>query len=168
MNRKFYVTLLSIINVIRSFLLVGQAIISKELIDEAVKVIESKSSDKLVVIGIIFCVAIILNIALSLIYFQIKNKFSLRIEVDLKKKIYDLIIKEEINFNNLIITNQRQLKEIENAKLVLEEILNAKGEMLEILAMLIKKLWTVLGKITGNTENENIIDLIFSKFCLGK
>ena len=87
---------------------------------------------------------------------------------ELKKKIYDLIIKEEINFNNLIITNQRQLKEIENAKLVLEEILNAKGEMLEILAMLIKKLWTVLGKITGNTENENIIDLIFSKFCLGK
>ena len=96
MNRKFYVTLLSIINVIRSFLLVGQAIISKELIDEAVKVIESKSSDKLVVIGIVFCVAIILNIALSLIYFQIKNKFSLRIEVDLKKKIYDSLLKKDV------------------------------------------------------------------------
>ena len=96
MNRKFYITLLSIINVIRSFLLVGQALISKELIDEAVKVIESNSSDRLVVIGIVFCIAIILNIALSLIYFQIKNKFSLRIEVDLKKKIYDSLLKKDV------------------------------------------------------------------------
>ena len=34
--------------------------------------------------------------------------------------------------------------------------------------MLIKNLWNNLGKITGKSENEDIIDLIFSKFCLGK
>ena len=34
--------------------------------------------------------------------------------------------------------------------------------------MLLKKVWLELGKITGNTENEDIISLIFSKFCLGK
>lgn len=28
--------------------------------------------------------------------------------------------------------------------------------------------WTNLGKITGDTLEENIIDKIFSKFCLGK
>jgi len=39
---------------------------------------------------------------------------------------------------------------------------------LDILSMLVKKLWQTLGKITGNTENEDIINLIFSKFCLGK
>ena len=87
---------------------------------------------------------------------------------ELKEKIFNLVIKEEINFNNLIVTNQRQLSELNNALNVLEEIYEARDQMLEIIAMLIKKLWETLGKITGNTENENIIDLIFSKFCLGK
>ena len=86
----------------------------------------------------------------------------------LKKTIFDLIIKEEINFNNIIVTNNRQIKELENAKNILKEIFEARDQLLEIVAMLIKKLWETLGKITGNTENENIIDLIFSKFCLGK
>lgn len=86
----------------------------------------------------------------------------------LKEKIFDLVIKEEINFNNLIVTNQRQLNELKNSLNVIKEIEEAKEQMLEIVAMLIKKLWKTLGKITGNTENENIIDLIFSKFCLGK
>ncbi len=87
---------------------------------------------------------------------------------ELKEKIFNLVIKEEINFNNLIVTNQRQLGELKNALRVIEEIEQAKDQMLEIVTMLIKKLWQTLGKITGNTENEDIIDLIFSKFCLGK
>lgn len=87
---------------------------------------------------------------------------------ELKEKIFNLVIKEEINFNNLIVTNQRQLCELKEALKVTEEIFAAREQMLEIIAMLIKKLWETLGKITGNTENENIIDLIFSKFCLGK
>jgi len=87
---------------------------------------------------------------------------------ELKEKIFNLIIKEEINFNNIIITNERQLNELKNCLKVIEEIYNSKNELLEIISMLIKKLWNNLGKITGNTENEDIIDLIFSKFCLGK
>ena len=39
---------------------------------------------------------------------------------------------------------------------------------LEIVDMLVKKLWNTLGKITGNTEHEDIVDMIFTKFCLGK
>ena len=77
-----------------------------------------------------------------------------------------MVIKEEVNFNNIIVTNNRQLNELRNAKGVIKEIKSAKSEMLEIIAMLIKKLWSTLGKITGNTENENIIDLIFSKFVI--
>ena len=87
---------------------------------------------------------------------------------ELKEKIFNLVIKEEINFNNLIVTNQRQLSELRNAIEIVEEIEKARDQMLEIITMLIKKLWETLGRITGNTENENIIDLIFSKFCLGK
>ena len=86
----------------------------------------------------------------------------------LKEKIFNLIIKKEINFNNLIITNERQINELKNAKLIIKDINLAKNRVLEIISMLIKNLWKTLGKITGNTENEDIINLIFSKFCLGK
>ena len=32
----------------------------------------------------------------------------------------------------------------------------------------IKNIWLSLGDITGNSDNERIIDDIFSKFCVGK
>lgn len=86
----------------------------------------------------------------------------------LKEEIFNLIIKNEIDFNNLIITNERQINELRNSLKIINEIENAKNEVLEVVSMLIKNLWLNLGKITGNTENEDIINLIFSKFCLGK
>ena len=86
----------------------------------------------------------------------------------LKQKILDMVLEEKIDFNSLVLTNERQIAILQEAKDILDEILNAKENTLDVFAMLIKKLWQTLGKITGNTENEDIIDLIFSKFCLGK
>lgn len=86
----------------------------------------------------------------------------------LKQKIFETIIKDKIDFNGLIVTNERQLQHIKNAKKQIEEIFKVKNESLEILSMLIKKVWNELGKITGETENEDIISVIFSKFCVGK
>jgi len=39
---------------------------------------------------------------------------------------------------------------------------------LDCSALDIRTIWEKLGEITGNTANEDIIDKIFSKFCLGK
>ena len=78
------------------------------------------------------------------------------------------IIGNNIDTNSLIITNERQLNILKNCNALMEEIIDAKEQSVDVIAMLIKKLWNELGKITGNTENENIISLIFSKFCLGK
>lgn len=86
----------------------------------------------------------------------------------LKQKILDMVLEEKIDFNSLVLTNERQIAILQEAKDILDEILNGKENTLDVFAMLIKKLWQTLGKITGNTENEDIIDLIFSKFCLGK
>ena len=86
----------------------------------------------------------------------------------LKQKILDMVLEEKIDFNSLVLTNERQIAILQEAKDILDEIFNAKENTLDVFAMLIKKLWQTLGKITGNTENEDIIDLIFSKFCLGK
>lgn len=86
----------------------------------------------------------------------------------LKQKIVDMVIEHEIDFNSLVLTNERQVEVLKEAQESLEEIIEKGQISLDVMAMLIKKIWQVLGKITGNTENEDIIDLIFSKFCLGK
>lgn len=88
----------------------------------------------------------------------------------LKQKIKNLVIEKEIDFNSLIISNERQLEILTQAEKQIETIVAKKGDFftLDILSMELKKLWQLLGRITGNTENEDIIDLIFSKFCLGK
>lgn len=89
--------------------------------------------------------------------------------------IVDTVIKNEIDFNALVLTNERHVMVLESAKTVLTEIIKLEDDKtkffqpsLEIIAMQVKKAWQILGKITGNTENEDIINLIFSKFCLGK
>jgi tRNA modification GTPase len=86
----------------------------------------------------------------------------------LKDKIVKFVISNEIDFNNLVLTNERQLQILKDARKIIEEIKSTENLPIDVESMLVKKLWQTLGKITGNTENEDIINLIFSKFCLGK
>lgn len=86
----------------------------------------------------------------------------------IKEKIYNLVISEEISFDKALLLNTRQTQILNECSNILIDIENSKYSSLDITAMLIKNLWNTLGKITGECENENIIDLIFSKFCLGK
>lgn len=86
----------------------------------------------------------------------------------LKKKIFEKTIGDDINFNATTIANERQLEILKQAKIQIKEAMNLRDESIEILSLLIKKIWQTLGKITGETENEDIISLIFSRFCVGK
>lgn len=87
---------------------------------------------------------------------------------NLKQKIVDMVIEQNIDTNALVLTNERHVTILKDAKVLLEEILSSENLTLDVVSMMVKKVWLTLGKITGNTENEDIINLIFSKFCLGK
>ncbi len=87
---------------------------------------------------------------------------------EIKERIFKMVEAEKIDYTHTLITSARQIEVLENSDKVCMEILNSKNESMDIISMLIKNLWSCLGKITGISENENIIDLIFSKFCLGK
>lgn len=87
---------------------------------------------------------------------------------EVKEKVYQKVIKEEIDFSKTVVINERQVAILGECGQIANDIMQAKEESMDIIAMLIKKLWNSLGKITGQCENEKIIDLIFSKFCLGK
>lgn len=83
-------------------------------------------------------------------------------------KIYNL--KEIANNGELIVSNNRHKKLIKNAKSNLEV---AKRTILDsmpidIISGNLKEIIEELGKITGETVTEDVINEIFSKFCLGK
>lgn len=87
----------------------------------------------------------------------------------IKDEIINLAVKGKIDFSGLIITNQRHLEAIKDALLQIDKaFLECKNQTVDILDMLAKDIWKTLGKITGETENEDIISGIFAKFCLGK
>ena len=89
----------------------------------------------------------------------------------LYKKISELFNLNQINLDNdVLITNIRQKdfinKAIENVKKAKETI--DKNMTSDIVAIFIKDILEDLGSITGEFVTEDIINEIFSKFCLGK
>lgn len=87
---------------------------------------------------------------------------------ELKKKILDSV-DLKVDTSGLVITNMRHEEALKEALDALKKADSAaESESADIVAFLVKRAWTAFGKITGETENEAIIDKIFSKFCLGK
>ena len=89
----------------------------------------------------------------------------------LYNKMAELFSIEDINSeNSSIITNIRHKEAIVNAKsniLKVEETINS-GIPIDIVAINLKDAIEELNKITGENVTEDIINEIFSKFCLGK
>ena len=90
---------------------------------------------------------------------------------ELYDKILDMFKKDELNMNDgIIITNMRHKnlmhKAIDNISKA-ENCINA-NMPIDITAICIKETLESLGEITGNNVTEDIINTIFSKFCLGK
>ncbi len=99
---------------------------------------------------------------------EISAKDSVNIQF-VKDKIIEMTIKGKIDFSGLIITNQRHLEAIKDALAQIDKTLQeCDKQTVDILDLLAKDIWKTLGKITGETENEDIISGIFAKFCLGK
>ncbi len=88
----------------------------------------------------------------------------------LKQLIYDEIINKNIMGNSTIITNIRHKNALENAEKSLKDALQTLNstQNLELFSIDLTNAYNYLGEITGTTSVENIIDRIFSKFCLGK
>lgn len=100
-------------------------------------------------------ISVLEGIGLDLLYDKISRMFSL----------------DEINLdNNVIITNIRHKNLISKA---IENVKKAKNSVeqcvpVDIIAIFIKDILDNLGNITGDVVTDDIINEIFSKFCLGK
>jgi tRNA modification GTPase len=90
---------------------------------------------------------------------------------DLKNKIKELFEIEKIKSKDLnFLTNARSIGILENIKELIDQTEeNIKNQMpIDIIEIDIKKIWTNLGEIIGETYDDELIDQLFKQFCLGK
>lgn len=89
----------------------------------------------------------------------------------LYKEISEMFNLGEIKIDDSVtVTNERHKEIIKNAQKNANESMNSidNNMPVDIIQISIKQILEELGKITGNTVSEDIIDEIFKKFCLGK
>lgn len=90
---------------------------------------------------------------------------------DLKKKIKDIFNLEKIETNNMTyLSNARSISLIEKALESLNSVTLGINNMLPIdmVEIDLKDSWNLLGQIIGETYEDELIDQLFSRFCLGK
>ena len=75
----------------------------------------------------------------------------------------------EVNQSGEYLVEMRHYEALKRAREKINLALLSIGEIpLELISIDIKDAWDALGEISGKTASEEIIDTIFSKFCVGK
>ena len=90
---------------------------------------------------------------------------------DLYRNIIDIFNMGNIELDNsMVITNVRHKNQIKKAKNDVQQAIDTISQKLpiDIIGIYIKEALIDLGTITGQNVSEDIINEIFSKFCLGK
>ena len=89
----------------------------------------------------------------------------------LEEKITDLFFAGTLEVSNdIMVTNVRHIQILEESMAHMDGFLNGimLGLSVDFLVIDLQNAWEKLGKITGETVEEDLLDQIFSKFCLGK
>jgi tRNA modification GTPase len=95
-----------------------------------------------------------------------KEKFHID---DLKHKIYKAAIKEQLTGDETLITNIRHLEALQKTEESLKRVLAGMDNITsDFLSMDIKQALHYLGEITGAVTTDDLLENIFSKFCIGK
>ena len=103
----------------------------------------------------------------SIVFISAKNNRHLEV---LKEKMVDKVISGEVQSEDTIVTNARHYHALKEVAKSLLDIKNGLDNKLagDLLALDIRRGLHYLGEITGEITNEDQLDYIFSKFCIGK
>lgn len=104
----------------------------------------------------------------NLVYINTIDNSSLTILKDKIKEIFNLEKLEKNDFN--YITNVRQIASIKESLNLVLDIENGINNNLDLdmLEIDLKNIWEILGEIIGESYKEELLDELFSKFCVGK
>jgi tRNA modification GTPase len=89
---------------------------------------------------------------------------------ELKKRIKDMFFNGTINAGEYSVSNDRHKEALMRANESLKDAIAALKEnmQLDVVSIDLSTSWSYLGEITGDTLQEDLIDKIFSDFCVGK
>lgn len=106
---------------------------------------------------------------------ELKNMIHLSLKTKTDIKILETaILKElklgEVNEDYKYLSNIRHILKVEEAKEYINNSLRAikSGHPIDVVEIDIKRAWETLGEITGSYYPEDLINELFSRFCLGK
>lgn len=102
------------------------------------------------------------------LYISAKNEIGL---TDLEKAIIDILGSGGIRVSDqLMVTNLRHKNLLNNAAKHLNEVIDSLdlGMSIDLISIDLQGAWENLGEITGETAGEDLLDRIFSDFCIGK
>lgn len=89
---------------------------------------------------------------------------------ELKHKIYHLAVKDQLSGDETLVTNIRHLQSLQKTEESLSKVLEGIDNPItsDFLAIDIKQALHYLGEITGTVTTDDLLENIFSKFCIGK
>ncbi|MCS7003886.1 MAG: tRNA uridine-5-carboxymethylaminomethyl(34) synthesis GTPase MnmE [Cytophagales bacterium] len=88
----------------------------------------------------------------------------------LKASFIEIVHRQEFQASNVIVTNSRHYEALQNCQKSLNEILLGLQSKIsgDLLAIDIRQALYFLSEITGDITTEDLLEHIFSKFCIGK
>ena len=88
----------------------------------------------------------------------------------LKERMLDIVMRDNVQSENVIVTNARHYHALQQVFQSLADISEALETAIpgDLLALDIRRCLQYLGEITGEITNDDQLDYIFSKFCIGK
>lgn len=88
----------------------------------------------------------------------------------LKERLYETVVGQETSMDAAIVSNARHYEALLRAQSSLEAVIQGLDNAVttDFIAMDIRHSLAYLGEITGEISTEDLLDNIFSKFCIGK
>ena len=81
-----------------------------------------------------------------------------------------MVLQDKVQTENVLVTNARHFHALKEVEKSLSDIKNGLDNHIpgDLLALDIRRCLHYISEITGDITNETVLDLIFSKFCIGK
>lgn len=88
----------------------------------------------------------------------------------LKDKLLEMVNLKSFKTGNVVVTNIRHYESLVNTREALDEVLQGLDSLVsgDFLAQDIRRSLHYLGEITGEITTDDLLENIFSKFCIGK
>ncbi|MBD6826981.1 tRNA uridine-5-carboxymethylaminomethyl(34) synthesis GTPase MnmE [Staphylococcus aureus] len=90
---------------------------------------------------------------------------------ELEIQIRDLFFGEEVqNQDMTYVSNSRHISLLKQARQTIQDAIDAaeSGVPMDMVQIDLTRTWEILGEIIGETASDELIDQLFSQFCLGK